>query len=425
MKLKIIVILIIASLLLVSCQQKASNNNEITKNTTENTLEETITDEDVETKVDEVVVEEEISELVQGWIDQYNIEPLVHNKDVPNTIGDVISEYGEREDFLSIDATNIDLSHYDYGNRYFKYNTQTVWPEIIDANFNPIELIEERKNPGLGLKELHSKGITGKGVNIGFIDTKLLVNHESFRDNLAYYEEIESVPGQAHFHGTMTLSILTGKASGVAPEANIYYFAYNPSAERDYKLQIAEGINKIIAINETKPEGEKIKVISLSSGWMMDESPEYLVLDEALNSAYENNILVFSAATYITHNYHIGGVERNWNKDPEDPEAYYIDNNFMLSPSANEENIHVLVPWYGNTVASPTGSKEYALYGYGAYSPAIPYYVGLYSLACQVNSDFDMEYFWNYLIETGHEVKENRLLINPEGFINMVKENKK
>jgi len=46
------------------------------------------------------------------------------------------------------------------------FDTGTIWPERekLPKNFNPEKLLEESKNPGLGIKELHEQGITGQGV---------------------------------------------------------------------------------------------------------------------------------------------------------------------------------------------------------------------------------------------------------------------
>ncbi|HZD56449.1 MAG TPA: S8 family serine peptidase, partial [Anaerolineales bacterium] len=82
------------------------------------------------------------------------------------------------------------------------------------------------KDPGLGVRRLHSQGITGKGISVAIIDGHIRTDHVEYRDQLAHYEELsdfEGIPYEAH--GSSVASILVGKQIGVAPGAQLYYFA--------------------------------------------------------------------------------------------------------------------------------------------------------------------------------------------------------
>jgi hypothetical protein len=38
-------------------------------------------------------------------------------------------------------------------------------------------------NPGLGVRELHEEGITGKGVTVAIIDQNMILDHPEFQGN--------------------------------------------------------------------------------------------------------------------------------------------------------------------------------------------------------------------------------------------------
>ena len=46
------------------------------------------------------------------------------------------------------------------------FDTTTVWPasDKLPSGFDPQKLLREGRNPGLGLHDLHEKGIDGKGI---------------------------------------------------------------------------------------------------------------------------------------------------------------------------------------------------------------------------------------------------------------------
>jgi hypothetical protein len=55
--------------------------------------------------------------------------------------------------------------------------------------------------------------------------------------------------------------------------------------------------------------------------------------------------------------------------------------------------------------ASPTGKGEYAFYGDGGWSWAIPYIAGMYALAAQVDPQITPERFWALALKTGRTIE--------------------
>ena len=112
---------------------------------------------------------------------------------------------------------------------YATFDDKTVWPapDQMPTGFDWQKIMELGRNPGLGVRRLHEKGITGRGVKIAIIDQPLLVDHQEYAGRVRLYEEID-LQGQPKpaMHGAAVASIALGKTVGVAPEAELYYIAH-------------------------------------------------------------------------------------------------------------------------------------------------------------------------------------------------------
>ena len=86
-----------------------------------------------------------------------------------------------RLDLRHSDLTALDLSDKLDVLLSCTFDLTTRWPQILPAAFNPVEVMEDNKNPGLGIRELHARGITGKRVGIAVIDYPLLTRHAEYR----------------------------------------------------------------------------------------------------------------------------------------------------------------------------------------------------------------------------------------------------
>ena len=71
------------------------------------------------------------------------------------------------------------------------FDSQTKFPPKakLPKNFSAKKILKNGKNPGLGIKKLHKKGITGKGVSAAIIDQNLLTTHQEYAKQLVWYEE--------------------------------------------------------------------------------------------------------------------------------------------------------------------------------------------------------------------------------------------
>jgi hypothetical protein len=125
--------------------------------------------------------------------------------------------------FANVSLVNLDLR----GRRKLlddmPFDSLTKWPEPnkLPEGFQPADLLEKGKNPGLGIRKLNEEGIDGKGVGIAIIDQTLLKEHIEYADRLVRYEPIDARGVPVQMHGPPVCSIAVGKTCGVAPKASL------------------------------------------------------------------------------------------------------------------------------------------------------------------------------------------------------------
>lgn len=305
------------------------------------------------------------------------------------------------------------------------FDSKTKWPEKLPDGFDPQLIMELGKNPGLGVRELHDKGITGKGIGIAIIDQGLLVDHIEYKDQLKLYEEIHCFDGNAQMHGPAVASIAVGKTVGVAPEADLYYIAETHGVFKQGEFEwdltwLAKSIDRIVEINRILPEGEKIRVISISLGIGGGMNGYEKALTSVEKAKQEGIYTV-----YVDSN-PFKGLGREPLENADDINSYSKGKSWSSNryPYNNDK---LLVPMDSRCTASPTGTDDYVFYREGGISWTVPYAAGLYVLACQVNPDTTPEIFWKEALSTGETVSVNNedklgKIVNPAKLIEKIEE---
>jgi len=314
-----------------------------------------------------------------------------------------------------------DLSKLDQTNSiddllYATFDDRTVWPasDKMPHDFTWQKIMELGKNPGLGVRSLHKKGITGRGVRVAIIDQPLLVDHQEYVERVRLYEEID-LQGETDpsMHGAAVASIAVGKTVGVAPEAELYYIAqYNFDRDKGTPTlrSLAKGIHRMLEINEQLPKDKKIRVISISKGWMRSHK-DYKVITEAVQKARAAGMLVVCSCVELIHDgCGFGALGRSPLADPEVFESY--EPGLFLAKAFRARRIflpecHFWAPMDSRTTASPTGSDEYVFYRINGVSWTIPYIAGVYALAVQVDPAITPESFWALAVQTGRTIELN------------------
>lgn len=340
----------------------------------------------------------------------------------------------QRSDLTLLDLKDVDL-------RNSTFDLQTRWPDKMPDDFDPQEVLETGKNPGLGIRKLHGQGITGKGVNVAIIDFELLSDHKEYKDRIQLYEKLNSYSDNASMHGAAVTSILAGNSVGVAPQADIYYinseFDDCSSAKGPCDLNLnymVEGIERVIEINNALPEDQKIKVVSISRGFSKEENPEVY---EAIEKAKENGIFVVTVSLEQNYDIQLIGADKEYNTDPDLLSSYAIPAHMQMASYLDyfETSKIVFVPRAHRTMAGCLADDDYVHFSDGGASWSAPWLAGMYALCLQIDPDLTGDEFLEYVISSGEKAdlsflefyvdNTNTVFINPEKLIETVRDNKK
>ncbi len=325
---------------------------------------------------------------------------------------DPSSSKGWQVDLRSRDLSDLDLTGRMKDLAFADFDSRTVWPKKLPAEFDPAKIMDLGKNPGLGIRSLHGRGITGKGVGIAIIDQILLVDHVEYKDRLRFYEEIHAGGDDAAMHGPAVASIAVGKTVGVAPEADLYYIAetHGTYESREFTFDfkyLAQSIDRILEIDKGLSNQRKIRVISISVGWDPRQKG-YAEVTAAVERAKKIGIVVVSSSIFETYDkkVYFHGLGRDSLANPElsqsyQPGLWWKDSFYSGRYKPALVSDALLVPMDSRCTASPTGDGDYVFYRQGGWSWSIPYIAGLYALACQVNPEITPEIFWGAAIKTG------------------------
>lgn len=329
------------------------------------------------------------------------------------------------------------------------FNEDTVFTEALEQALQPELLMENGKNPGLGVRQLHEEGINGSGVGIAIIDQRLYTGHPEYASKIKLYEEMNILPeGEATMHAAALASISVGEECGVAPGADLYFWAYNnlksESLNNDSYEETdinyagyAKVIDRILEVNENLPENEKIRVIAISKGYDYSGNSygvraEIRELLEAVRRAEEAGIFVVTTSTGKNYSFFspeqkkapfAGLAKIDPAGDMEDAENYTLG--FWQWENAQNYEQSVLIPMDNRTTADFTGDT-YVYYIDGGWSWTVPYIAGVYALCAQVREDITPELFYEAAWETSTEIVRNQEeggreytfhVINPWGMI--------
>lgn len=321
-------------------------------------------------------------------------------------------------DVRSTDLQALDLSGDAALLRTLTYNRETLWPPAnrLPAGFSPLAVMEAGKNPGLGVRALHGRGITGAGVNVAIIDQPLLQDHPEYNGKIAAYHDV-STGFDSSMHGPAVASLLVGTHCGTAPGATLFFVAA-PSWTQDTAYQAA-ALDWIVEQNAALPADRKIRVVSVSAAPSGPNSPftqHQELWDAARDRAEAAGIVVLDATV------HRGLVGSCWYNaaDPENVAACtpgYPGETPQFLPG------RILAPASPRTVAQHydlQGRNSYIYFGRGGLSWAIPYCAGVLAMGWQVNPDLSGERMLELLMESAHTQPSGAKIINPTAFIELV-----
>jgi hypothetical protein len=310
----------------------------------------------------------------------------------------------------NVSVSKLDLRDQSEFLETMNFDSNTIWPEqsMLPDGFNPAEILEEGKNPGLGLRGLHEKGIDGTGVGLAIIDQPLLLSHQEYCNKLLRYDATGLKGSPVAMHSAPVSSIACGDNLGVAPRAALTFFAC-PMWEKE-NIHYIRIMEKIFALNEDLPENEKIRVVSISTGMF----PNYPDFDRWLEVLRKADSLGICVVTCLMDSLKYGMIRAIPGTDHDNPAnyergKYYSDDDQLRAPTGNI------------TVASHRGIDDYTFYRNGGLSWAAPYIAGVAALGYQVNPDIKPAEIIRLLKETAARTGAGPV-INPVAFIVKVQE---
>jgi serine protease AprX len=135
-------------------------------------------------------------------------------------------------------------------------NEKTVWPNPsrMPSGVEPGVILTNGMDSGLGVRELHRQGITGKGVIVAVIDAPTDFDHPEYRRQVIQATSI-GADVSVSMHGPSVLSLLVGDRCGTAPGAKVYYVASS---------NVTEAVDWILEQNRRLPSEGRIRAVSVS-----------------------------------------------------------------------------------------------------------------------------------------------------------------
>ncbi|MBM4356431.1 MAG: hypothetical protein FJ109_21990, partial [Deltaproteobacteria bacterium] len=261
------------------------------------------------------------------------------------------------------------------------FDLATRWPGQggLPRGFDPAVFLETGKEPGLGIGDLHDRGIDGRGIAVAVFDKPIRRDHEEFEvapvpdgpsmpaSRLIYHEVFDDEVGgrDFHFHGIAVASLLAGQTTGVAPAVTVHYFAV-PDAGRNFHFySLAAG--QVIELNRVLPVDERIRLVVISDG---------IAADDPARDEWESALaLLEGAATTVLYSGSPLLKEMVWggcppSRDRADPACYERALHLCESKLAPQT---LLVPGDYRTMAANESPDAYVYRGRGGWSWAIPY----------------------------------------------------
>ena len=155
--------------------------------------------------------------------------------------------------------------------------------------------VKPELTPGLGLATLHQDGYNGQGVGIAIVDTWLFKEHEVFIDRIAHYEELGVVKANES-HGTAVASVAVGAQIGVAPSADLYYFAV-PTAEGIQAY--VDGLERVRSYNEENDN--PIAIVSVSTGFAQEYADSHWFYEAIEQLRVQGTLVLTSTMPTLTN----------------------------------------------------------------------------------------------------------------------------
>lgn len=281
-------------------------------------------------------------------------------------------------------------------------------------------ILEQGRNPGLDVSRLHAQGITGKGVTVAIIDQPLLPDHPEYAGKIVQYHTIglTEKDDSSSMHGPAVTSLLTGNTIGTAPDVSLYYVAIKFWDKSAPKMG-AEALDWLIAQNETLPESEKIRAVSLSGDFTNTDSFEgQNAWEEAVQRAQAAGILVLDCRKeYDTCVFWPSFFDPENRDDITTSKIGTPDGHF---PECPPQALGTPVGYRTTAEIYEEGSCSFFYDAIGGHSWAIPYGTGILALGWQINPALTGEEMLALMQDTAYINTAGERFLDPSAFVEAV-----
>ena len=280
----------------------------------------------------------------------------------------------------------------------FSNSTRFPSGNKLPAGYDPAELLEWGKYPGLNIDILHAHGFTGKGAVIAYAD-QVLTPHEQYDLSVIHYTN--NAPESSSMHGPSVTSMLAGNETGTAPDAELYFFSYPQAEDMSY---LARCLYQVMDLNRGLPDDRKIRMIGFSNN-IRPDVPNNDQLVEAVEACRESGVMVWFCGDYSVAGF-VPLSDRN-NFDNLYPDPRY--------GSGNPRLVHV--PGSGRTGATGPGKTDYIYWSQGGLSWTMPYILGLYAIVLEIDPSLTQDEICRMVVDTAYENPQGMCVVNPLNFV--------
>lgn len=279
--------------------------------------------------------------------------------------------------------------------------------EHLPKWYNPKEVFEKgKKTPRID--KIHEMWYTWKWVSVAICDWQLKPHEDINTKN--YVLESHALEVDDYFHASAVSSILAWNQTGIAPESNLYFFAeYQDKLKDDWWDDLKVALNQILTKNESLPDNEKIRVVSISGSLYWEGIKDYV---KALNESW---VRVLSSEEFFKNFCYLQKIDPMW--DVNDLTNYKIPRMFIEQMKWHtKEDIEkqIFIPSWGMTVAAPETESSYRYDYQASASWSIPVLAWYYALACQANPGITPVDFINIAKEEAEKIKLSDMYRNEE-----------
>ena len=306
------------------------------------------------------------------------------------------------------------------------WTTNVIWPspDKMPDGFNPMEIMERAKRPNT------NAGATGRGINIAVIDNMLDTTNPEYAGQIKYFEG--AIDGQQlppNKHASMVVGHIAGQHTGMAPDANIYFFTKRTYPDRKkIDQEICKVLQNVIKFNNEQTPENKIHILSCSWGARKKYSPQVYELFDQLEASGVKIILCGSDD--MTADYTMSMRDfipcNNPNMTDVQPDVQAAGQE-MLDSWAIKYTPDKIVGIPTNMRTTPMGADGWQYNITGGESSAAPYIAGVYAAALSGNQLFMTRPDWqsemnDILKSTATQTPDGNYMINPSGIRGRVSE---